>query len=110
MFSAGNSILGLFKTALLEGHSSVKKQFTILLIVASLTKIYTYETFPSTLLIFKNEYLDPILRANMFTLFKRIRSEKGNLLPNLKSENFMGSQAQDMIILGAWLTVFLWVV
>lgn len=46
----------------------------------------------------------------MFTLFKRIRSEKGNLLPNLKSENFMGSQAQDMIILGAWLTVFLWVV
>ena len=42
----------------------------------------------------------------MFTLFKRIRSEKGDLLPNLKSENFMGSQAQHMIILGAWHTVF----
>ena len=34
----------------------------------------------------------------MFTLFKRIRSEKGDLLPNLKSENFVGSQAQDVII------------
>ena len=42
----------------------------------------------------------------MFTLFKRIRSEKGELLPNLKRENFVGSQAQDLIILGTWLTVF----
>ena len=63
-----------------------------------------------TLVLFENEYLDPILRANMFTLFKRIRSERGDLLPNLKSENFVGSQAQDLIILGARLTVFLWVV
>lgn len=46
-----------------------------------------------TLSILENDYLDPIMRANIFTLFKRIRSEKGDLLPDLKSENYMGLQA-----------------
>ena len=46
-----------------------------------------------TLPILENDYLDPIMRANMFTLFKRIRSEKGDLLPDLKSDNKMGLQA-----------------